>query len=225
MRIIVNHVTRMDAGYICVAGLNVSDGRHIRPVLNQRLTTDLLAANGGPFALASLVDLGTVTPRRNPPEVEDHLFNPSHVRVIRTVADEQFWQVLQSVAQKSIVDIFGSAIKPFGRGCVVDKGNGKASLGCLIPASSPRLYVNDYDKIRIDLTDGNFRVDLSVTDIRLCEADHKTPKLNLISQFNARMQRGVPVILSVGLTRAWRQPGDTMERHWLQVNNIHLQSL
>ncbi len=70
--------------------------------------------------------------------------------------------------------------------------------------------------------DGTFTVDLSVTDIRLCETDHKTPKENLIRQVDMRMKGGAPVILSVGLSRPWRQPDDTVERHWLQVNNIHL---
>jgi hypothetical protein len=37
-----------------------------------------------------------------------------------------------------------------------------------------------------------------------------------------RIKAGVEVILSVGLTRPWRKQGDTAERHWLQVNNIHL---
>lgn len=72
------------------------------------------------------------------------------------------------------------------------------------------------------VTDGTFTLDLSVTDIRLCEADHKTPKLDLINQINYRTQRGTPVILSIGLARPWQKPGDSIERHWLQVNNIHL---
>jgi hypothetical protein len=29
-------------------------------------------------------------------------------------------------------------------------------------------------------------------------------------------------ILSVGLTRPWQKRGDDAERHWLQLNNIHL---
>jgi hypothetical protein len=29
--------------------------------------------------------------------------------------------------------------------------------------------------------------------------------------------------LAVGLTRPWRKNGDTAQRHWLQVNNIHLE--
>jgi hypothetical protein len=54
MRIIVNHLTRMQPGYICVAGVDVSSGQHVRPELRGRLTTDLLTLNGGPFDIASL---------------------------------------------------------------------------------------------------------------------------------------------------------------------------
>lgn len=223
MQIIVNHLTRMKAGYICVAGIDTSNCQHIRPVLNRRLTTDLLATNGGPFALASVVDLGTVTFRGNPPEMEDRLFDPFQVQLMGTVTHEQFWTTLQIIAKKSIREIFGPAIKSFSRGCIVDKGTGEASLGCLIPAASPRLYVDDYGKIRMHVTDGSFTVDLSVTDLRLCEDDHQTPTIDLIRRYDTQMRRGASVILSLGLARAWQQPGDTMERHWLQVNNIHFE--
>jgi putative nucleic acid modification protein with dual OB domain len=223
MRIIVNHLTRMQSGYICVAGINTSNNQHVRPVLrNGRLTTDLLTANGGPFALASLVDLGPTQFSGNPPEVEDHLFNPYKVQIINTLSSEQFWKALHTVAQRSILEIFGPAIQPFKRGCVVDKGTGNASLGCLLPAESPHLSIDNYGKIRMQVTDGDFTVNLSVTDIHLYETDQQTPKADLIRQLDAQMRRGDPVILSIGLARAWQQPGDTAERHWLQVNNIHL---
>src|SRR5262249_38600569 len=35
--------------------------------------------------------------------------------------------------------------------------------------------------------------------------------------------RSVGVILSVGLARAFQASGDTARRHWLQVNNLHLE--
>jgi hypothetical protein len=38
----------------------------------------------------------------------------------------------------------------------------------------------------------------------------------------ARLQRGVDLILSVGLARAWRRDEGEPYRHWLQVNNLHL---
>ena len=222
MEIVVNHLTRMEPGYICVAGINVSSKQHIRPVLSGRLKTDLLAVNGGPFALASLVDLGPVRYCGYAPEVEDHYFNPQNVRVIRNLSPEEFWELLQHVARRGIMDIFGSAIRSSGNGCVVEVRTGEASLGCLIPATQPKLFVNPFGSVRVIVTDGTFTLDLSVTDIHLCEADHKTPKKSLINQINSRMQRGTPVILSIGLTRPWKKPDDTVERHWLQVNNIHL---
>ncbi len=224
MRIVVNHLTRMQTGYICVAGIDISNNQHVRPVLGGRLTTNLLAFNGGLFDIASLIDLGQVRYNGSAPEVEDYYFNPQNARSMGAVPPEQFWKQLQDVAQRSIVDIFGPTIKPFKSGCVVDVRTGNASLGCLIPATPPRLSVNGYGKIRAIITDGSFNVDLSVTDIRLCEIDHKTPKRELIEKINKRMQDKNPVILSVGLTRPWKHQDDTAERHWLQVNNIHLKA-
>jgi hypothetical protein len=66
-------------------------------------------------------------------------------------------------------------------------------------------------------------VDLSVNDLRLYEADHRTPRRDLVSSVQQRLKSGVEAILSVGLTRPWQKRGDTAERHWLQVNNIHLE--
>ena len=63
MRIVVNHLTRMQPGYICVAGIDVQDNEHIRPVLGrERLTVGLLARNGGAFDMGRLVDLGSGRP-------------------------------------------------------------------------------------------------------------------------------------------------------------------
>jgi hypothetical protein len=223
MQIIVNHLTRMQPGYICVAGIDVSTKQHVRPVLRGRLTTDWLAVNGGPFDIASLVDLGPVEYWGQVPEVEDYHFSTMNARCTDVISPTRFWELLQQVAQKSLVELFGPDIKPFKRGCVVAVGTGKASLGCLIPALPPQLYVSSYDgKIRMLITDGSINADVSVTDLRLCETDHKTAKEDVIRQVNKRMWAGVALVLSVGLTRPWKQSDDTLERHWLQVNNIHL---
>ena len=222
MQIVVNHLTRMQPGYVCVAGIDTSNGQHVRPVQSGRLTTHYLALNGGPFGMASLVDLGPVKYCGYPPEVEDYSFHFLNVNTIGIMPPQQFWEQLQNVARRSIVAIFGSTIKSLGRGCVIDVGRGEASLGCLIPAAPPTLFVDSYGKIRAIITDGTFTVELSVTDIRLYETNHKTPKENLIQQINTRIQSGTPVIVSIGLTRPWRYPDDTRERHYLQVNNFHL---
>jgi hypothetical protein len=146
-----------------------------------------------------------------------------NTRCTGVVPPAQFWDILRQTAQKSLVEIFGTEIRPLRSGCVVDVGKGKASLGCLIPALPPQVYVSRHGQIRTLITDGILTADLSVTDARLCETDHVTAKEDVIRQVNRRMRTGVAVILGVGLSRPWQQSNDTVARHWLQVNNIHLE--
>jgi hypothetical protein len=44
-----------------------------------------------------------------------------------------------------------------------------------------------------------------------------------VQSVQKRLEAGVETILSVGLTRPWQKRGDDAERHWLQLNNIHLE--
>jgi hypothetical protein len=175
--------------------------------------------------MASLIDLGQVRYCGSTPEVEDHSFNLQNIRSKGILQKEQFWHLLQSVAKRSMIEIFGSALQQVNRSCVVDARKGNASLGCLLPAVAPRLFINHYGKLRIAISDGNFDPIVSVTDIRLYEDDHTTPKEDLIEQVNKLMQDGHPVILSVGLIRPFRPHDDSVEQHWLQVNNIHVKGL
>jgi hypothetical protein len=84
------------------------------------------------------------------------------------------------------------------------------------------LHINDQGKIRLRLADGVYTVWLSVTDC-LCRDDLVTPRRDLVGQIAARIARGAGVIVAVGLSRPWQKLDDTVERHWLQVNNIHLE--
>jgi hypothetical protein len=222
MQIIVNHLTRMQPGFFCAAGIDPATNRHVRPMLRERLKVELLAINGGPFSLAALIDLGQVKYCGEPPEVEDYYFNLQNVQRVDVFRYEEFWKRLQLVARRNIVEIFGPAIKPFRRTCVVDIRTGNASLGCLIPAVPPRLFLDSYGRLWAAVADEHLDLELSVTDIRLCEADHKTPKEGVIQRINKRIQDDGPVVLSVGLPRAFRPTDDSVAQHWLQVNNIHL---
>jgi hypothetical protein len=49
----------------------------------------------------------------------------------------------------------------------VDEGQGNASLGCLQTEMPPSITINRWGKIRAQVADGAFDVDLSVTDLRL----------------------------------------------------------
>lgn len=212
----------MKGGFICVAGINQQTGKHVRPVLIGRLRSSLLATNGGPFDIASQVDLGQVTYNGRPPQVEDHLFDPQNATRLSDISADAFWNTLTHVARERLSDIFGSDLQQRGNGCTVDPSRGSGSLGCFRPMGRLTLYVNGFDKIRLSLGDGQFSVDLSVTDLRFYEDDYKTPRFDIVQNVANRIVQGIPVIIGVGLTQPWQKPGDTESRHWLQANNIHL---
>jgi len=213
----------MKPGFICVAGINQQTGRHVRPVQMDRLRSVLLVRNGGPFDIASEVDLGQVVYQGHLPEVEDHSFDSQKTSRINDVSPQMFWGLLDDTAKESLIDIFGNDLQQRGNSCTVDIGKGSGSLGFLQPETRPTLYVNGFDKIRMNLADGQFSADLSVTDLRLYEDDYKTPRYDVVENVASRIEQGTSVIIGVGLTQPWQKPGDTESRHWLQANNIHLE--
>jgi hypothetical protein len=136
--------------------------------------------------------------------------------------------MLQVLARPTAREIFGLGLHEVGRGrASVATGGGIASLGCLEPRGRLELYLNHRPggppAVRLRFTDGELRFDLSVTDLRLYGQDHLTPRIDVVRQLERRIQHGVPVLLSVGLTRPFAaRPGDE-PAHWLQVNNLHLE--
>src|SRR3954462_6833076 len=131
MRIVVNHLTRMQPGYICVAGIDLASGKHIRPVLESRLSNRLLVRHHGPFDMGAIVDLGAATLVGRPPETEDHGFNQWKAPRVKDAPAADFWALLERVACGSLREVFGAALQQRDRTCTVDVGQGRASLGCL----------------------------------------------------------------------------------------------
>ena len=223
MRILVNHLTRMQPGYFCVAGIDPETKAHVRPVLRHgRLTTDLLSTVNGPFDVGSVVDLGPATYAGHAPELEDYRFDPANTRWLFDEEPDDYWDALEGVAQQDLDQIFGPALELWDESGTVDVGEGSASLGCLKPEKQPWLYVDHRGTVRLVLDYLMPSVDMSVTDLRLYERDGRTPRRNLVQSVQKRLESGTEAILSVGLTRPFQKWGDDAERHWLQVNNIHL---
>lgn len=223
MRITVNHLTRMAPGYICVAGINPATGEHVRPTTYGRLSRRLLRVEGGPFDIAAIVDLGETVPDGIAPEVEDHRFEPSDAHLLSTATPNDYWTLLGKVAHPTLADIFGPDLQRSGSTCSTPRGKGLASLGCLKPATRPLLIRDNFGKLRMRLSDGTVDVSAPVTDIRLVADDHTTILDDLVADVNRRIARGVPVILSIGLSRPFAKAAGEEERHWLQVNGIHLE--
>jgi hypothetical protein len=218
MRLLINHLTRMQTGHICVAGVDLDRSRHVRPVLEAgRLTADFLARNQGPFDMARIVELGPLRACPSRPHLEDHIFNPLAVRVERTAGADEFWTILSRMSRPRLREIFGDALHLLGpSSCGVQPFTGLASLGCLIPAEKPSLWLRADGSIRIDIRDGEFSLNLGVTDLRLYQADHSTPDHALVAAAAEAIVRSRGLILSVGLTRPF------MNVNWLQLNNLHL---
>lgn len=206
MRIVVTDVTRMMEGYCCVAGIDRDTGEHIRPVLSERLRRDLLAPSG-PFALGAIVDLGEVQDAGSAPMVEDRRFEPGEARRTGTLAPDQFWDLVLAGSRRRLRDIFSDAL-------ACSRGR---------RAEPPTLDVEEYDEPRLKMrfTDDDLGdLNLPVTDIRFFDERHEL-LAGVVTHTATRLRRGQCVV-GVGLGRAWSPQHGQPERHWLQVNGVHL---
>ena len=222
MRIVVDHLTRMDRSYICVAGVDVLTGAHVRPVVDHRMSEHLLRRFGGPFDIGALVDIGDVRSVGKPPMVEDHSFSVSGAQRLKDISPTVFWRMLEKVARDDLHVIFGADLERRGRTYTLNSGQGQASLGCL-RATGARIECDpEFGKLRLALPDPRGPLSLSLTDLRLYERDHETIRGDLVGAINARLAAGTPLVVCVGLGRPYKKLGDTAWRHWLQANNLHL---
>jgi hypothetical protein len=228
MMIVVNHLTRMHGGHICVAGVDLQTRGHVRPVLGSELLPFyLLARYGGPFDMAKVVDLGAVRPNPDPPHTEDCVFVASRAKACRSANSQEFWNLLEGLAKPRLEEIFGDELRAVGRlRWGTDVGEGRASLGCLLLRRPPELYLDaprqGRPQIRMRFGDGQIEADAGVTDLRLRGADHATPDAEQVQAVARRVRGSDQVILGLGLTRKFR-PSDKAEyAHYLQVNNVHL---
>ena len=230
MRIVINHLTRMQKGYVCASGYDPEAEKHVRPLLpgrDNRLTTGFLALHGGPFDIGAIVDLGSPRCIGQPPELEDHRIQTTSLKSAGAMTPDGFWAMLTHVARKSLRAIFGNDLVIIGdKSAGVDVHRGHASLGCLIPHNLPFLFLmagRTGPRVRIIVKDDDFDLDLGVTDIRLYREDHVTPDPEAVRRAAIELCK-CPCVLSVGLTRQYQNATMTKPMHWLQVNNIHLLS-
>ncbi len=223
MEIITTHLTRMKPGYICVAGVEPASDELFRPVLGRRrLDRALLRKDGGAFGIGALVDLGPTRGVGHPPETEDREFSIENLAYRHLLKPSALWELLTQTSHSRLKRIFGDELRQRESSCTVDIDSGVVSLGHLRPKHITYFGVNPWGRIRIHVSDGEFHLDLSVTDIRLYKSDQQTVRRRIMQSVSDRLSK-TSVILAVGLTRAWRKENDEAERHWLQVNNIHLE--
>lgn len=224
MRLLITDLTRMQQRYICVAGIDMGTGKRVRPVISVQLHPGLLSVRGGPFDVRRVVDLGAVVPAGAPPETEDVIFRPELAKHLQTLLSPAFFQRLLAAAEP--LTAFGPLLAPAGKnGRALPEGKGPRSL-VLTHATEPfEVYLaehpGDRPRLRARFPDG---LDLSITDIRLYEPDGRTPDRTRVRWLQRRLARPGRVILAFGVGRAFRRNDDDQARHWLQLNNIHLES-
>jgi hypothetical protein len=91
----------------------------------------------------------------------------------------------------------------------------------LTPARQVTLSVDAYKKVKLGLSDIAGPLAVTVADLRLYEADQKTPDASAIARLQGALLSDAETYLSVGLSRPFAKPGGQL-RHWLQINNIHV---
>lgn len=224
MQIVVNHLTRMQEGRMCVAGIDLDTGLHVRPVLDRQMTIDMLSVHGGPFDIARVVDLGKTRFVGKVPEVEDQWFDASAARHMSDMPSNEFWGLLQRVGHEKLGTIFGPDLERVGSTCAVMETAGLRSLGCYW-SSGGRLFIDDSRerrRIRFAWHVGDLSFNVPVTDIRLYAGDHVTPCATTVRRLAEQIATQPRVLVSVGLSRPYRKTADEPPRHWLQINNFHL---
>lgn len=132
--------------------------------------------------------------------------------------------LLDQIAAPNLLAAFGPALKRHDWKYAIDVGRGRASLAVIRSVTMPILEIDRkfQEKLQLRWEDPDPLTYLSVTDVRFYEDDHKTIREDNVDEVNERLARGVGCFLMLGVARPWRKPGDTRERHWLQLNGLVL---
>ncbi len=228
MQIMINHLTRMQPGLMCTAGIDLATNNHVRPVLGKPLPVEMLARNGGPFKLGRVVDLGDSTFCGRFPEIEDRLFQPESVRIVREAGDNELYGLCSDIDERSLRELFGRELvyteakwgQP-GTACIQEY-HGLHSLGCYW-AVQPELKIIETvrgPKVRLQFSEDGHQFSAAVTDIRMFDDDHVTPNSTRIKRAAETIAIQPELLVSIGLSRPYRRTGDQIPQHWLQINNV-----
>ncbi|HMP79749.1 MAG TPA: hypothetical protein PKD54_09885 [Pirellulaceae bacterium] len=240
MQLLINHLTRMQPGWICTAGIDLKTGRHIRPLDGNGLPNTLLDRNGGPLQLGVVVNLGPSEFCGTVPEIEDRKFQIQNLTVVHRLSAEELFRECEKVAQSSLRAVFSddlewlfqdlgsraehhdmNAQRSWGTAAIAQH-RGIRSLGCYWAQSAQlKIIVKEgRPRVRLRFVEGDLGFDVPVTDYRLFLTDQVTPDEPAIAEFNANIANQTRTLVAIGLSRAYRHSDNQPARHWLQVNNI-----
>jgi hypothetical protein len=227
-QIAVNHLTRMQGLHICVAGIEKETREHLRPVTSpgeERMDRELLAAQGGPFELGAVVELGPVQPHPAPPAIEDHRFRPGRAQRIGRLAPDHYLELIDSVSRRILRDAFGRDLKRQNEHkYATNVGKGDRTLTCIRLRGQLTLEIDQFDRLHLRFEAAGRTTYVRITDLRFYSEDHSSLRHDVIEDVSGRLRRGVPAWGMFGLTRAWPPTAaEDDQRHWLQLNGLCLE--
>lgn len=229
-RLLITDVTRMGGDRVCVAAIN-QHRQSIRPVLPYGISESWLycqpPAVVRPFSIISL-DLHQNLPE--PPHTEDWSFDPDSLTIESLLEPKWREKYLTEMLDADVASIFGAEIRT-GRGCYLQEGAGRRSLGtvqvhlierfdhnCRYDSWDYRLYFRDASETRYhlkvtDLSLRNYVDSLRATRGFDCEK---------IGQRLTEAFQKSQVFLRIGLARHWHPDRDEPQnRCYLQITGIY----
>jgi hypothetical protein len=140
-----------------------------------------------------------------------------------TSPHDEYLGVLDAVSDTSFEEPFGPDLKRVtNHKHAIEAGRGVRSLAVVRAQGRPRLRVNRWGKLQLELTYPDTPSYMSVTDVRFYESDHTTVKHELVNDIDRRLGAGVGAFIMLGLGRAFVANDDDRSRHWLQANGMCL---
>jgi hypothetical protein len=227
--LVITDITQMPNGNnICVIGVD-GFGRSFRPVqqnrgegLQKAYTLSRVGGSGFYPGVKIRIKLKRIT--REPPHIEDWLFERGDFRITGRLMNGEFEQAILSNACKSAVAIFennliNSWVRP---------GTDTVSVGTLadvrihlvgIPRLgryAPRLVFEDSTKVRYDLPIS----DLAIRSWFWHETK-RTSGQKASNELDALLKKSERVHLRIGLTRPYQFETSEVKRCYAQVNAIY----
>jgi hypothetical protein len=222
MQVVINHLTRMQPGYVCTAGLELTTGQPVRPMVAGGLTRALLAEEGGCLALRVVLDLGPTQFLGRVPEIEDRQCDPAQFRILDHLDLPAFLARNAAAAKEALADLFGDELQPQGRTRAIPENHGLRSLGCCWARDCQLIIVDrgGGPRLKLHWRDRDDELLTAVADLRFYEPDHRTLRTELIHATNQQLGQSPRTLLAVGLSRPYRPSESDSAMHWLQVNNL-----
>jgi hypothetical protein len=219
--ILITEITRMSNGKVCVAGIDLSTGRTVRPLQrNGHNWEEDKWVGAGKLCVGNLVQVETIPHQPSDyPHASEDIWISRVVSSTKRPAGELYFYCKEG-ADPDLQTLFANHLT--GDKYIVAKSKCR-SLGCLmVPAGKTRAEAS-FGKVRVIFDDRfNHRHYLTITELethKCGDADTGAAAL----QARLRSASGL-VALRLGLARAWSGADQEYEppRCYLQLNGIIL---